>query len=87
MFRPYQTKFQPIYARKCQKDLTKPQKRNLACDFKYMTIIFDSIHFSTKHIQKSVVCHVSCQTNQVLTASCEKVQKTLEKTSNLAHNF
>ena len=41
-----QTKFLPLYARKYQKCLKKPLKRNLARNFKHMTIVFDSNHFN-----------------------------------------
>ena len=39
--------FVPLYARKCQKRLKKPQKRNLARIFKRMTIVFNSNYFKT----------------------------------------
>ena len=46
-FRAKQTKIEPFYAIKCQKRLKKPQKRNLAHNFKHMRIVFDSNHFNT----------------------------------------
>ena len=47
MFRGKQTKFEPLYARKCHKQLKKPQKRNLTNNSKHMTIVFNCNHFNT----------------------------------------
>ena len=46
MFRAKQTKFEPLDAR-VSKTLKKPQKRNLARNFKQMTIVFDYNHFNS----------------------------------------
>ena len=56
MFRAKQTKFGPLYARKCQKHLKKPKKRNLARKFKHMTIFFDSKLFQHNNIYEKVLC-------------------------------
>ena len=40
-----ETQFELLYAKKCPKRLKKPEKRNLARNFKHMTIAFDSNHF------------------------------------------
>ena len=45
-FHGQQTKIEPLYARKCHKRLKKPQKRNLVCHLKNMTIVFDSNDFN-----------------------------------------
>ena len=42
-----------------------------------MTIVFDSNHLKNRlNILNNTVCHFSCQTNQVCTTLCEKVEKT-----------
>ena len=46
-FRAKPTKFEPLYAKNCKKRLKKPQKRNLARNFKNMSIIIDSLLFHT----------------------------------------
>ena len=46
-FHGKQTKFQPLFARKCQKRLKKLQYRNLARNFKHTTIVFDYKNFIT----------------------------------------
>ena len=53
-FHAKQPKFEPLYARKCQKRLKKPQTRSLARNFKHMTIFWDSNHFNK--IYQIVLC-------------------------------
>ena len=75
---------------KVQKTFKKPQWRNLARYFKRMTIVFDCHHLKTIiYIPNSIVCQVSCQTNQVWTILCKKVPKILKipQTRKLSRNF
>ena len=68
--------------RESTKNAKKPQKRILAHNIKYMTIVFDSSHFNTYFTPNNVVCQVSWQTRKVLTTLCEKVPKTLKNLKN-----
>ena len=51
MFPGKQTKIELLYARKCLKRLKKPQKHNLACNFRHMTIVFDFNHLNNNIYQ------------------------------------
>ena len=64
-FRGKQTKFGPLYSRKCKKRFENLNKHNLARNFKHLTI-FSILTISTqKYIPNSVMCQVSWQTNKV----------------------
>ena len=47
MFRAKQSNFEQLYAKKELEKQKKHEKSNLARNFKYVTIVFDSNHFNT----------------------------------------
>ena len=78
MFHAKRTKFEQLYARKCQKSI-KNLKNETQHVISSIWLLFWTLTFSTQwYIPNSVVCQFLCQTNQVRNTLSEKVPKNFE---------